>query len=100
MTPARWLVWADPRRRPWESGRVRRWGTLGAVAYVALAALLAIKNSEEGADAPLLLVMPADHVIKDAEAFVNAVAIGTKSAEHGRLNDYRPMVFLKLSTCA
>jgi mannose-1-phosphate guanylyltransferase/mannose-6-phosphate isomerase len=52
---------------------------------MALAALLALKDRKEGADVPLLLVMPADHVIKDPEAFLNAVHIGTKSAEHGRL---------------
>ena len=52
---------------------------------VALAAMIALKNCVEGAEAPLLLVMPADHVIDDPGAFITAVGIGAKSAAQGRL---------------
>jgi mannose-1-phosphate guanylyltransferase/mannose-6-phosphate isomerase len=52
---------------------------------VALAAMIALKNREDGAEAPLLLVMPADHVIDDPGAFITAVGIGAKAAAHGRL---------------
>lgn len=48
---------------------------------VALAALHAVEN---GAD-PLLLVMPADHVVGDEAAFADAVARGTPLAESGHL---------------
>lgn len=48
---------------------------------VALAACLA---AESDADS-LLLVMPADHVIKDVEAFHSAVARGVEAAREGQL---------------
>jgi mannose-1-phosphate guanylyltransferase/mannose-6-phosphate isomerase len=48
---------------------------------VALAALLAA----EAGDDVLLLVMPADHVIKDVSAFQAAVRQGTAAAEAGKL---------------
>jgi len=48
---------------------------------VALAAFLAV---EKDADA-VLLVMPADHVIKDVAAFQAAVARGITAAEEGKL---------------
>ena len=52
---------------------------------VALAAMLALADQKKGEDAPMLLVMPADHVIKDVEAFFAAVNVGMGSAEHGIL---------------
>lgn len=52
---------------------------------VALAAMLALADQKKGADPPLLLVMPADHVIKDVDAFIAAVGIGAASAVHGIL---------------
>ena len=52
---------------------------------VALAAMLALKDREAGADAPLLLIMPADHVIKDGAAFIAAIGIAEESARQGRL---------------
>jgi mannose-1-phosphate guanylyltransferase/mannose-6-phosphate isomerase len=51
---------------------------------VALAALLAIRDSAAAAD-PLLLVLPADHVIADARGFAAAVRVATEAAESGRL---------------
>lgn len=52
---------------------------------VALAAFLALKNVPAGEDAPLLLVMPADHVISDVEEFIKTVFVGVDAAEKGRL---------------
>jgi mannose-1-phosphate guanylyltransferase / mannose-6-phosphate isomerase len=49
---------------------------------VAVAALLALRGTESD---PLLLVMPADHVILDSDAFFAAVAVAVRAAEHGRL---------------
>ncbi len=51
---------------------------------VAVAALLATRAAESGAD-PLLLVLPADHVIADARAFAIAVRTAIAAAEDGRL---------------
>jgi mannose-1-phosphate guanylyltransferase / mannose-6-phosphate isomerase len=51
---------------------------------VALAALVAIRDQANG-EAPLLLVMPADHVIKDTGAFIAAVDRGVESAATGNL---------------
>jgi mannose-1-phosphate guanylyltransferase/mannose-6-phosphate isomerase len=48
---------------------------------VALAAFLAL----ESADDAVLLVMPADHVIRDAKAFQVAVSRGLEAAEQGKL---------------
>ena len=50
---------------------------------VAIAAHLAMEG--EPGEAPLLLVMPADHVIENADAFVEALAVGAESAQAGRL---------------
>ena len=52
---------------------------------VALAAFLALGDHKKGEDSPLLLVMPADHIIKDVPAFNSAIEIGVASAEHGIL---------------
>lgn len=51
---------------------------------VALAALVALRNAGNG-DAPLLLVMPADHVIDEPQIFVKAVEMGESNAEAGEL---------------
>ena len=52
---------------------------------VALAALYALEHRGDGADAPILLVMPADHVIEDSAAFIAAVETGEDSAKEGNL---------------
>ncbi len=52
---------------------------------VALAALTAIRDLKEGEEPPLLLVMPADHVINDAQTFMAAVSQGEASAQSGEL---------------
>ncbi len=51
----------------------------------ALAALLILDELKKGEDAPLLLIMPADHVIQDKKAFVVAINTAAASAEHGVL---------------
>ena len=51
---------------------------------VALAALVALLDAG-GGDAPLLLVMPADHVIDNRALFINAVERGEASAADGNL---------------
>ncbi len=51
----------------------------------ALAALLALDAADEKDGSPLLLIMPADHVIADVEKFIETVEAGTASAESGRL---------------
>ncbi len=48
---------------------------------VALAALLALESDKEA----VLLIMAADHVIKDVAAFQQAVVNGVKAADGGRL---------------
>ena len=48
---------------------------------VAVAAREAVKHHED----PLLLVLPADHVMKDIEAFHNAVNSGSSYALEGKL---------------
>lgn len=52
---------------------------------VALAALTALRDTPDGAEPPLLLVMPADHVISDAQTFIDAVSQGEASAAAGDL---------------
>ena len=51
---------------------------------VALAALWTLRPGGSG-DPPLLLVMPADHVIGDVAAFITAVEAGEVSAQDGSL---------------
>ncbi|MFU8897240.1 MAG: mannose-1-phosphate guanylyltransferase/mannose-6-phosphate isomerase [Gammaproteobacteria bacterium] len=51
---------------------------------VALAAATALQEREQGDD-PVLLVLPADHVIHNAAAFRDAVAAGAKLARQDRL---------------
>lgn len=48
---------------------------------VAIAALEAMATGQD----PIFLVLPADHVIKDVEAFQKTVGIGKLAAEEGRL---------------
>ena len=52
---------------------------------VALAAMLVLADQEQGEESPVLLVMPADHMINDVNAFLTAVNVGVASAEHGIL---------------
>jgi mannose-1-phosphate guanylyltransferase / mannose-6-phosphate isomerase len=52
---------------------------------VALAAMLAPNGSGNGSSSPLLLVMPADHVIEDKKAFAAAVEAGAQAAIDGSL---------------
>ena len=47
----------------------------------ALAALLALQSEKDA----LLLIMPADHVIRDIAAFHSAVALGVEAARQGKL---------------
>jgi mannose-1-phosphate guanylyltransferase/mannose-6-phosphate isomerase len=58
--------------------------TAPAIAIAALKAQMAHDGRGAAAD-PVLLVLPADHVIRDAKAFREAVAIGRKAAEEGKL---------------
>ena len=51
---------------------------------VALAAAAALQDRKQGDD-PVLLVLPADHVIRDKPAFQEAVMAGMKLAKEGRL---------------
>jgi mannose-1-phosphate guanylyltransferase/mannose-6-phosphate isomerase len=51
---------------------------------VAIAALAALKGQPASAD-PLLLVLPADHLLRDVGAFQAAVRVGVESAQAGKL---------------
>ncbi len=55
--------------------------TAPAVAVAALAALKASKNGDD----PILLVLPADHVIREVKSFQTAVQQGFKAAQQGQL---------------
>ena len=60
--------------------------TAPAVAVAALVALDRARKSKGGDDSdPILLVLPADHVIRDVEAFQSAVIAGRTAAESGKL---------------
>jgi mannose-1-phosphate guanylyltransferase/mannose-6-phosphate isomerase len=53
---------------------------------IALAALAALRTIDEAADAdPVLLVLPADHVMRDVPAFQKAVRLALPAAEQGKL---------------
>jgi mannose-1-phosphate guanylyltransferase/mannose-6-phosphate isomerase len=52
---------------------------------VALAAMTVLRAMKDDSEVPLLLVMPADHVIEDAQVFVDAVSQGEESAQDGDL---------------
>ncbi len=59
--------------------------TAPAVAVAAMATLAQLpENSQRTAD-PVLLILPADHVIRDVKAFQEALAIGLREAEQGKL---------------
>ena len=58
--------------------------TAPAIALAALAALAAGANDPNAAD-PVVLVLPADHVIRDVPAFQTAVRVALPAAEQGRL---------------
>ena len=51
----------------------------------ALAALLALDSTDGNGDSPLLLIMPADHVVSDVAKFFETIQAGADSAERGRL---------------
>ena len=51
---------------------------------VAVAAIVALKISGADADAPLLLVMPADHVIQENDKFIAAIEQGKVAASSGK----------------
>jgi mannose-1-phosphate guanylyltransferase/mannose-6-phosphate isomerase len=62
--------------------------TAPAVAVAALVALgraAPAANGHAGEEDPVLLVLPADHVIRDVESFQQAVAVGRAAAEQGKL---------------
>jgi mannose-1-phosphate guanylyltransferase/mannose-6-phosphate isomerase len=56
--------------------------TAPAAVLAALAAEMTLKDKERD---PVLLVLPADHVIRDAKAFRAAVALGKQAAMRGKL---------------
>ena len=60
--------------------------TAPAVAVAALVALDRARRNKGGNDAdPILLVLPADHVIRDVQAFQSAVVSGLAAAAEGKL---------------
>ena len=52
---------------------------------IALAAIQSINQLADGDEPPILLVLPADHVIKDVAAFLRAVEAGRRACEAGGL---------------
>ncbi|MGH8175534.1 MAG: mannose-1-phosphate guanylyltransferase/mannose-6-phosphate isomerase [Steroidobacter sp.] len=58
--------------------------TAPAIAVAAMAAVADLPNGKASSD-PLLLILPADHVIRDLAAFQNAVATARQAAEQGKL---------------
>ena len=58
--------------------------TAPAVAVAAMAAVANSPGDKTHVD-PVLLILPADHVIRDVRAFQAAVAIGRKAAQEGKL---------------
>jgi len=53
---------------------------------VAVAAMAAVSDLPKGNESdPLLLILPADHVIRDVQAFRAALEIGRKAASEGKL---------------
>jgi mannose-1-phosphate guanylyltransferase/mannose-6-phosphate isomerase len=59
--------------------------TAPAVAVAAMAAVSSQPPGQKAADDPILLVLPADHVIQDVDAFRAAIAVGRKAAPEGKL---------------
>jgi mannose-1-phosphate guanylyltransferase / mannose-6-phosphate isomerase len=58
--------------------------TAPAVAIAAMAAVADLPASSKSAD-PILLILPADHVIQNVNAFQSAVSVGLTAAEQGKL---------------
>jgi mannose-1-phosphate guanylyltransferase/mannose-6-phosphate isomerase len=52
---------------------------------IAIAAMAAVTDANSRAEDPVLLVLPADHVIRNVKAFQSAVEIGRKAALEGKL---------------
>jgi len=59
--------------------------TAPAIAVAAMAAVTGKSSSAKAQDDAILLVLPADHVIRNVEAFQAAIAVGRKAAEQGKL---------------
>jgi mannose-1-phosphate guanylyltransferase/mannose-6-phosphate isomerase len=59
--------------------------TAPAIAIAAMAAVTQAQPSPAKSADPILLILPADHVIQNVPAFREAVAIGIKAAEQGNL---------------
>jgi mannose-1-phosphate guanylyltransferase/mannose-6-phosphate isomerase len=59
--------------------------TAPAVGLAAMAALAPVGQAPGGDDDPLLLVLPADHVIRDVPAFQRAVVAALPAAREGKL---------------
>lgn len=59
--------------------------TAPAIAIAAMAAVTQSQPSSDKKEDPVLLILPADHVIQNVEAFRAAVAIGVDAAEQGKL---------------
>jgi len=51
----------------------------------ALAAIIALRDAADENDPPMLLIMPADHVIDDRQAFMEALLVGEDAAAQGNL---------------
>jgi mannose-1-phosphate guanylyltransferase / mannose-6-phosphate isomerase len=59
--------------------------TAPAVAVAAMAAVAATPEKDSRTTDPIILILPADHVIRDLNAFQAAVALGRKAAMQGKL---------------
>jgi mannose-1-phosphate guanylyltransferase/mannose-6-phosphate isomerase len=59
--------------------------TAPAVAIAAMAAVADLPANVQGGADPVLLILPADHVIHDVKAFQAAIAVGRRVAEDGKL---------------
>jgi mannose-1-phosphate guanylyltransferase/mannose-6-phosphate isomerase len=59
--------------------------TAPAIAVAAMAAVADLPGGGKTSEDPLLLILPADHVIHDIEAFRTAVEVARKAAEQGKL---------------
>lgn len=59
--------------------------TAPAVAAAAMAAVSGESGDSKAGNEHVLLVLPADHVIRDVAAFQAAVAVGLKAAQQGQL---------------
>jgi len=59
--------------------------TAPAVAVAAMAALAQLPENTQRSSEPVLLILPADHVIRDVAAFQAALSAGRAQAQQGRL---------------